>query len=450
MRPSAVVLVADQKSKASFLRFIEQQNNVEYQIDSVVVFSDLTSLTENTDGDVSVYLCYQLFIPFYLFKQLIDFCVPLQRQLRIIDSDFSQPNKIRLRDLTVDDMFMRDTGFDSKTTSSKLVDQCILVTGGAGSIGSQLCRTLCHNRPQKLIIADQNEAALWALQQELSSLVSKTDVVFLLLDITNPDELSYLFEQYSFTIVIHAAAYKQLPLLQNNLFAANNTNLMATVNLANLAIKHSVAVFLNLSTDKAVLPTSHLGTTKRAAELYLSHLNNQAHIQTRLYSVRLGNVIGTVGSVVPLFKDQLRNKLPLTITHLEAARYFIANKSVSELLLTTLWLDQEESVLIFNMTEAVKINDLASVLTSLYLAQVAITDTPKTEVIGLRAGEKLTETLYYPEAKLTKTTNSNIFAVKETIDQIPDIAGIVSTLASINKPSKTQEIEKLLQSVLAS
>jgi len=357
--------------------------------------------------------------------------------------------QLTICDLCIDDLFERNTGFQLDEMQDKFKDQQVLVTGGAGSIGSELCKTLAYCNPKKLVIADQNEARLWALKQSLSTIDSIDNIRFELLDITNQDALSYLFEKNQFTIVIHAAAYKQLPLLQENLYAACTTNFLATVSLAKLAQQHSVGTFLNVSTDKAVMPISYLGLTKRAAEVYLTHLNDQSINQTQFCNVRLGNVIGSIGSVVPMFIRQLENNIPLTITHLNAERYFIANKSVSQLLLEALWIDVKADTLVFSMMQNIKITALASVVKMLYLKTLSNDSDKGIQIIGLRSGEKLKEVLHYPDAQVTDTNNQNICIVKETALHTPKIDGIVSKLVAINHPSNTTQIEELLLNLVS-
>jgi FlaA1/EpsC-like NDP-sugar epimerase len=282
----------------------------------------------------------------------------------------------------------------------------ILITGAAGSIGSELARQLVSSSYKRLILVDIAESPLYSVFKEFEHEdVSKIE--FLLLNITEKDSVEYLFETYKPTLIFHAAAYKHVPLMEEHPYEAIKTNILATVLLADLSIKYNVKKFIFISTDKAVNPISVLGMSKNIAENYLTYLS-QKNV-TDFSITRFGNILGSNGSVLPLFIKQIEAGLPLTITSKTVTRYFINKKKACHLILQIATFNRYRSgIFTFNMGKPIKVIDLAKSLISIYEKH---NETIKIKITGLRPGEKLHEAMIWDEEELLPTENKDILLV---------------------------------------
>lgn len=320
----------------------------------------------------------------------------------------------QLRTLKIDDLLGREAiKLENPVIHEMLRDKVILVTGGAGSIGSELVRQISFTDFDMLIVIDQAESALYDIQQELKANCHK-DTSFMVGNVRDRQFMDSIFENYRPQIVFHAAAYKHVPLMEQNPYESILTNVWGSKNLADMADKYGVEKFVMVSTDKAVNPTNVMGATKRAAEIYVSALNRQS--KTNYIVTRFGNVLGSNGSVIPLFEKQLKRGGPLTVTHQDITRYFMTIPEACQLVQEAAVMGQGGEIYVFDMGEPVKIMDLAIRMIRLkgykYPEDIGI------EVTGLRPGEKIYEELLADNENTTKTHHQKIMIARVRTEEL--------------------------------
>ncbi|MDO5980503.1 SDR family NAD(P)-dependent oxidoreductase [Flavivirga spongiicola] len=311
------------------------------------------------------------------------------------------------------DQLLIDSGlFPTKKASQKPLsnfdfsDEIILITGAAGSIGSELSKQLLTCNYKKLVLIDIAESPLYDLIKDIE-FEDTSKIVFLLLNITEEQSLKHLFETYKPTFVFHTAAYKHVPLMEANPHEAIKLNIFGTKLLADLSIEYKVKKFIFISTDKAVNPKSVMGMSKRIAENYLNYFLTKS--ETQFIITRFGNILGSNGSVLPLFKKQIKSGMPLTVTNSIISRYFISkNKACALILEIATFNNKENNIFTFNMGEPIKIIDLAERLVSLYNN---IGEKIEVKITELRPGEKLHEHIISKNEILVPTDNKNILLV---------------------------------------
>ncbi len=315
----------------------------------------------------------------------------------------------------------------------------ILITGAAGSVGSELTKQLLNCPYEKLVLVDIAESALYDLIKELE-FENTNHINFHLLDITNPKPLRYLFEKYKPTLVFHTAAYKHVPLMEDHPHKAIELNILGTKLLADLAVKHEVSKFIFISTDKAVKPISVMGMSKRVAENYLTLLSYTC--RTRFITTRFGNILSSNGSVLPLFKKQIEANTPLTVTDMNISRYFISKSTACSLILEIALSHHDKSnMFTFNMGEPIKIMDLAKRLVALYKR---VNKHVEIKLTGIRPGEKLHEDMLSTQETLVPTENENILMVKSNRND--DIKNInFKSLELITPEMSSSEIKSVLK-----
>ncbi|CAM3645627.1 nucleoside-diphosphate sugar epimerase/dehydratase [Flavobacterium gelidilacus] len=304
---------------------------------------------------------------------------------------------------------------DNKLVSSQLSGKTVLITGAAGSIGSEIVWQVLEFSPKKLIIIDQAETPLHHISLEIEKSQKKVKVITIISDIRNKASLEKVFEQYKPDVVFHAAAYKHVPLMENNPCQAIYTNVLGTKNVADLAVYYGAKKFVMVSTDKAVNPSNVMGASKRIAEKYVQALHyknatEKAH-DTKFITTRFGNVLGSNGSVVPLFKKQIESGGPITITHPEIIRYFMTIPEACQLVLEAGGMGNGGEIYIFDMGKPVKIIDLARKM--IQLAGYEPDKEIEIKVIGLRPGEKLYEELLNDTSKTLPTHHEKIMIAQE-------------------------------------
>jgi FlaA1/EpsC-like NDP-sugar epimerase len=291
-----------------------------------------------------------------------------------------------------------------------LTDDVVLVTGAGGSIGSELCRQVATFAPRQLVLVDRSEPALWAVHRELAATHPRLDVVAAIADVTDAIRLDGLLTAHRPSVLFHAAAHKHVPMMEENPGEAIKNNLLGTRTLVDLAVERDVARFVLISTDKAVNPTSVMGATKRLSERYVQHV---AHRTGRNYvAVRFGNVLGSTGSVVPIFQDQIASGGPVTVTHPEMRRYFMTIPEAAQLVVQAAALGHSGEILVLDMGEAVRIVELAESLIRLS-GHEPYDDIP-IEFTGLRPGEKLFEELALTEEGAERTRHPKIWIGRTT------------------------------------
>ncbi|MCT1532629.1 polysaccharide biosynthesis protein [Sphingobacterium daejeonense] len=320
----------------------------------------------------------------------------------------------QLRTLKIDDLLGREAiKLENPVVHEMMRGRVILVTGGAGSIGSELVRQISFTDFDKLLVIDQAESALYDIQQELKANCHK-DTLFMVGNVRDRQFMESLFEHYKPQIVFHAAAYKHVPLMEQNPYESILTNVWGSKNLADMADKYGVEKFVMVSTDKAVNPTNVMGATKRAAEIYVSALNGQS--KTNYIVTRFGNVLGSNGSVIPLFEKQLKRGGPLTVTHENITRYFMTIPEACQLVQEAAVMGEGGEIYVFDMGQPVKIMDLAIRMIRLkgynYPEDIGI------EVTGLRPGEKIYEELLADNENTTKTHHQKIMIARVRTEEL--------------------------------
>ncbi len=305
---------------------------------------------------------------------------------------------------------------DTKANKLKLNKKTILITGGAGSIGSEIVRQIFNYNPDKIIIVDQAETPLHDLILEIKSLQKNLTIQTIIADVRNAEIMEQILSTTKPNIIFHAAAYKHVPLMEENQNQAILTNVMGTKIVADLSVKYEVEDFIMISTDKAVNPTSIMGASKRIAEMYIQSVhynmaNSEIKTRTKFMITRFGNVLGSNGSVVPLFKEQIRNGGPVTVTHPEVIRYFMTIPEACQLVLEACSMGNGGEIFIFDMGDPVKIVDLAKKMIRLagFKPDIDI----KIKITGIRPGEKLFEELLTKSAKNLPTHHEKILIAIE-------------------------------------
>ena len=313
-------------------------------------------------------------------------------------------------------------------------NKIILITGAAGSIGSEICRKISRYKYSKLILLDNAESALYELQQEFKHR-GLENVEVIVADVRNRIRIDQIFNQYKPKVVFHAAAYKHVPLMENNPFEAVSVNIGGTTNVADISVKHGVDKFVLISTDKAVNPTNVMGATKRIAELYVTCLKEKGH--TKFITTRFGNVLGSNGSVIPLFKKQIEKGGPLTVTHKDITRYFMTIPEACQLVLEAATMGNGGEIFVFDMGEPVKIFNLATNM--IILSGLRYPEDIDIKIIGLRPGEKIYEELLADGESTTRTYHEKIMIAKSrNVDNLK-VEKQINKLAAAN--SLTQPLE---------
>lgn len=326
-----------------------------------------------------------------------------------------------LTDVDVLDLVGREPVKHNVVVSQKfLTGKKVMVTGGAGSIGSRLVRHILAAGAAQVICVDWWENGTFYLTQSLGTV---DNLVTRIADVKNRAHMELLFAEFTPDIVFHAAAYKHVPLMQDNALEAINNNIWGSLSLMQLAIEHSVENFVYVSTDKAVNPVNVMGSTKRLGEMIMESLANQSH-STRFTAVRFGNVIESNGSVMQIFRSQIARKLPLTVTHPDVTRFFMTIDEASQLIIQSAALGKDAEIFVLDMGEPVKILDLAKSLVR------AVDPTLEIEITGLRPGEKMFEELSYEPDKVDRTSNQKIFVVRgeKQFDRVEFLASITAFL----------------------
>ncbi len=354
----------------------------------------------------------------------------------------NQIKKVRVEDL----LGRKPIKLDSQNIFNQVKDKTILVSGAAGSIGSEIVRQLIHFEPRKIIAIDQAESFLYDLQVEIKThhpeLFKKLN--FVIANIKEKNRLENIFHQYKPEIIYHGAAYKHVPLMENHPFEAFNVNVVGTKNLADLAVSFQVDKFVMVSTDKAVNPTNVMGATKRVAEIYTQSLD-EAQQTTHFITTRFGNVLGSNGSVIPLFKKQIENGGPITLTHKEIKRYFMTIPEACNLVLEAGSMGRGGEIFVFDMGESIKIYDLAINMIKLSGLE-PFTDIDIQE-IGLRPGEKLYEELLNSEENTLTTHHKKILIAKVRKEDNAVINSFILKMKSL-KQHQEFELIKLMKEIV--
>lgn len=324
-------------------------------------------------------------------------------------------NLSRIRDINIEDLLRREpVALDTERVAAHIAGRTVLVTGAGGSIGSELCRQICRFEPGALVLLERSENALFSIHRELTAVHPELRIVPCIADILDAARVDELFVEHRPALVLHAAAHKHVPMMEWNPMEAIKNNLLGTRVVADLAMRHRVQAFVMISTDKAVNPSSVMGATKRAAEVYVQALAERAR-DTRFVTVRFGNVLGSAGSVIPIFQEQIANGGPVTVTHAEMRRYFMTIPEACQLVLEAGAMGKGGEIFILDMGEPVKILDLAREIIELS----GLREEEDIDIVftGTRPGEKLFEELSTHEEHAQKTQHPKIFIGR--VDAVP-------------------------------
>ena len=359
-----------------------------------------------------------------LVEGLVDFPVLVKIVPPVEDWINGELKASQIKNVQIEDLLNRaPIDIDNSKISEELKGKTVVVTGGAGSIGSEIVRQICNYDYTSLIVIDQAESALYDLQMELKQ-KGFENFIPIVGDVRDKKCMNVLFEKHKPDMVFHAAAYKHVPLMENNVYEAVKINIAGTKNIADLSLRHNVEKFVLVSTDKAVNPTNIMGASKRIAEIYVSCM--QKHAKTKYIITRFGNVLGSNGSVIPLFRKQIANGGPLTLTHKDITRYFMTIPEASQLVLEAGSMGEGGEIFIFDMGESVKIFNLAKNM--IKLSGLRYPEDIDIKITGLRPGEKLYEELlangentlptYHKKIKISKSRDLDHSALRTKIDEL--------------------------------
>lgn len=397
-------------------------------------------------------------------KDFIERCVELGIKVLTVPPTeqwmSGQLSLTQMRDLRIEDLLQRPPiVIENTRISSDLKGKRVLVTGGAGSIGSEIVRQALSYNPALVVVCDQAESPLHELQLEMEEAFPGANMAIFIGDITNSNRMYALFKEYAPEVVYHAAAYKHVPMMENNPCEAIMTNVIGTRNLADLSLTFDVEKFVMISTDKAVNPTNIMGTSKRIAEIYIQSLNNLNHgkvngnthpytkvAQTKFITTRFGNVLGSNGSVIPRFRQQIERGGPLTVTHPDITRYFMTIPEAVQLVLEAGTMGNGGEIFIFDMGEPVRIVDLARKMIKL-AGLVPDVDIPIT-FTGLRPGEKLYEELLNEEEQTIPTHHSKIKISKVRKYSYETVVNDIDELVKLNKTKDELQVVRKMKQIV--
>lgn len=402
----------------------------ELEIDGILILKENLSANELTE-----------WVNLFLEKEMEIFQAPLVEEFN--------PEKIHtnIRSFQIEDLLNREP-ICIENEEVRLIheNKSVLVTGGAGSIGSEIVRKVASYKPSKVVVVDQAETPLHEIQLEMNEKFPDIDFEFILADITNRKRLESIFTKFNFDLVYHAAAYKHVPMIENNPHEAVWVNILGTKNLATLSVQNKVKTFVMVSTDKAVNPTNVMGASKRSAELLVQSLQFLPENKTKFITTRFGNVLGSNGSVIPLFKKQIEAGGPITITHPDIVRYFMTISEACELVLQASTMGKGGEIFVFDMGEPVKIKDLAIKMIKLSGKE------PEKDILlkytGLRPGEKLYEELLSDNTKNLPTPHHKIMVSMDPHKEYNEIKDLLEQIENATLSHDNNQIVRILKNMV--
>ena len=382
-------------------------------------------------------------------RALIDLCLLnniIVKSVPSIDDWFDGNfSSAQLKDIKIDDLLGRKPiKIQNKTIEDDLSYKVILVSGAAGSIGSEIVRQVVKFNPLKVILLDQGESELYDLNQELISSHNNINWEVVIGDVTRKERMEKLFDHFKPEIIFHAAAYKHVPLMEMNPAEAIRTNVHGTKILADLSNNFNIKKFVFISTDKAVNPTNVMGASKRIAEMYCQTLSEVS--KTKFITTRFGNVLGSNGSVIPLFKKQLENGGPITVTHPEVTRYFMTIPEACQLVIEASTMGKGGEIYVFDMGKSIKIIDLAKKM--IQLAGLEVNKDIDIKITGLRPGEKMYEELLSNEENTITTHHPKILIGKVKLSDYNTVNQLVKQLLLKLEEQNNENIVKQMKLIV--
>lgn len=387
----------------------DDESKIRARINGIKVFGNRNSIPQVvSDWDIDTIIISIPSAKAKVIKDILDICKKTKAEVQIIPTikEILDGNvKVsHIRDIRIEDLLGRDTiKIDDHELYNLFKNKTILITGAGGFIGSELCEQIAVFGLGKLILLGHGENSIFKISNELKKLYPELNIVKVIADIKDKALLEKIFETYKPDFVFHAAAHKHVPLMEENICEAIINNVYGTKNLVECADKYKVKKFVNISTDKAVDPTSIMGTTKQLAELVVKYYNKPS--DTSYMTVRFGNVIGSRGSVIPIFQEQINKGGPVTVTHPEMTRYFMTIPEAVQLVMQASFIGKGSEIFVLDMGEPIKITTLATNM--IELSGFTAKDIPIV-FTGIRDGEKLHEDLFMKDEKISKTKHGKI------------------------------------------
>ena len=376
--------------------------------------------------------------------------ISLARLPKITDLESDINNeKLKVKPIDVFDLLSRPQALLDRNAMKKFIsNKKVLVSGAGGTIGSELVNQIINYKPKEIILLDNSEFLLYKIEKEIEEKNINVKINAVLADIKNTNRIDSIFDLNKPDIVFHAAALKHVPIVEKNPLEGILTNILGTINIAESCEKYNVKEMVLISTDKAVNPFSVMGVTKRISEKYCQSLTGK--FQTNFKIVRFGNVLGSTGSVVPLFQKQLEKGGPLTVTHPKMKRYFMTVREAVELVIQSATLENKNKksggIYVLEMGQPIAIIEIAEQL--IRLAGLRPNKDIKINFTGLRPGEKILEELHYKNEKFTKTKNKSIFVVKPKIESHEKLSKSISNLIKLAKDGKLEECYKIMSIIV--
>lgn len=430
--------------------FIDLDNHLKGKsIDNVKIYPN-EKLEEVVDRFNVTSLIFAGSVPSKARKQeIIDLC--LSKNVKVMSTptvnnwingelSFKQIKNIKIEDLLERDPIQ----LEQEKIKQDIVNKVVLVTGAAGSIGSEIVRQLTKFNPKKIVVFDQAESPLYDLELELREKLNFYDFEIVIGSITDKVRLTQTFEAFHPTIVYHAAAYKHVPMMENNPSQAIANNVRGTKLLADFSVKYNVVKFVMVSTDKAVNPTNVMGCSKRICEIYTQSLNTM--FPTKFITTRFGNVLGSNGSVIPRFKAQIEKGGPVTVTHPEITRFFMTIPEACQLVLQAGTLGNGGEIFIFDMGKSVKIIDLAKKM--IKLSGLTLGKDIQIQFTGLRPGEKLYEEVLNDKEKTLPTTHSQIMVAKVREYDFAKVSEQINELIALVESRDNMKIVAMMKKIV--
>ncbi len=436
----------DAGTKYEVLAFLdENKNNWGKRLEGITVYSP-TKLKELLESNNVAHLVLSTAdISYERKNEITDICLKYNTKVLNVppinhwingELSFKQIKKVRIEDLLERDPIV----LDKDKIESQLKNKTVLITGAAGSIGSEIVRQIIPYHPKLLVLVDQAESAIYDLQLEINEMNSGIPCSVILADICNQSRMESIFKDTRPQTVFHAAAYKHVPVMEDNPVEAVNVNIAGTRILADLSVKYDVETFVMISTDKAINPTGVMGASKRVAEIYVQSLNAHQN-KTKFITTRFGNVLGSNGSVIPRFKQQIEKGGPVTITHPEITRFFMTIPESCQLVLEAGAIGKGGEVFIFDMGKSVKVLDLAKKM--IQLSGLTLDKDIKIVFTGLRPGEKLYEELlhtsentlptHHPLIMIAKVKEYDFNTISTYIDELSRLASSKNDMSIVGK-----------------